>query len=374
VKIRSSTKIAIGFVAVLALSWFGYRFVTGRMIDGAVFNEIPPGRVSIVGIDAGAGFRIIVANQVAQLLEMQGGPGLARPEVGQEEGEKKRIPLREMLQTLTGDEEALGKLVTIMNDSLRRVELPPDPVIWEAEDLRKALDGDPELESRLVQDLNVRLDGSPPDFVNVNALENGIVIRAPVPVRVSVAGQEREMVGRVLIPYWPRFAESVYDRFKEEFERRPEQIKGFYIAESRKLLDDRRLQEDVRAALETRISHRFLENYARGPQRVLQSAKVVLNDDFIEGASYSSRRYSDGQVLHDLELELNDEGRRRLWQFSRRNPGVQLLVIVDGVAIAAPRIAHELAQGRVHITQIPDETLVKDTVDLLNSLERTARK
>ncbi len=71
--------------------------------------------------------------------------------------------------------------------------------------------------------------------------------------------------------------------------------------------------------------------------------------------------------MNDLTIEMTDEGRRRLWQYSEDKIGTQLLLIVDGVAIAAPKISHELAQGELTITQMADEGLVKeDTVNAIN--------
>ena len=70
-----------------------------------------------------------------------------------------------------------------------------------------------------------------------------------------------------------------------------------------------------------------------------------------------------GKPLYDLVLDLNDEGRDRLWKYSRNKVGTQLLLIVDGVAIAAPRVRHELAQKTVTITQMPDKALIQDAID-----------
>jgi hypothetical protein len=69
-----------------------------------------------------------------------------------------------------------------------------------------------------------------------------------------------------------------------------------------------------------------------------------------------------------MALNLTPEGKDRLWQFSRKgNIGAQLLVIHNGIAIAAPRIRHELAQSNVSITQLPERSLAQETVDFLNS-------
>jgi preprotein translocase subunit SecD len=80
-------------------------------------------------------------------------------------------------------------------------------------------------------------------------------------------------------------------------------------------------------------------------------------------------------MLHDLTINMTEEGRRRLWQYSKSRVGTQLLLIADGIAIAAPRIQHELAQGNLTITQMRDEVLLRDATDMLNKKsERTVSK
>src|SRR6185503_6852569 len=72
-KTRSSTKIALAFVAVAAVAYFGYGLVSGWMVNRKVFTPIKPGNVNIVGVDTGAGYYIVVANQIAQLVRGQTG-------------------------------------------------------------------------------------------------------------------------------------------------------------------------------------------------------------------------------------------------------------------------------------------------------------
>jgi hypothetical protein len=77
--------------------------------------------------------------------------------------------------------------------------------------------------------------------------------------------------------------------------------------------------------------------------------------------------------MHDLTVKLTPEGRDRLWQYSRGRVNSQLLLIVNGIAIAAPRIQHELAQGELTITQMPDEVLVRDAVEIINENNRKGK-
>src|SRR5689334_18042625 len=105
-KTRSSTKILIGFVLVVAGAYFGYGFVSGLMVDRMKFAPLAPGSVNLVGVDTRAGYYVIVANQVAQLV--RGSMGEFKPGEHQEtdDSQKKRVPIREMLKSLQGDAEA----------------------------------------------------------------------------------------------------------------------------------------------------------------------------------------------------------------------------------------------------------------------------
>src|SRR5688500_2677862 len=68
-KPRSSTRIAIGFVVTLAAIYFGFKAYSSYRVDGMSFTPLTPGELNIIGVDTGAGFQIIVANQIAQLVQ-----------------------------------------------------------------------------------------------------------------------------------------------------------------------------------------------------------------------------------------------------------------------------------------------------------------
>ncbi len=375
-KLHKEHKIAIGFVALVLGGYFGYQGYATYQVDRVEFPKIQPGRVSIVGIKAGAGYRIIVSNQVAQLLQSTG-ENFEAAEIGSEsesqgDGSKKRVPLRELLQSLQGDEKALGKFVTSMNDDLKRADMPSTEVLWKAADVQKALDGDAALRLKLEQDLNVRLDGTPLDQIRMKSITHGIVLVCQVPVTVAVAGVQREMFGEIKIPFKPKFVEAVQKRYEKEFNVTPEMVKGNYLEVAREILDKPSSRENIAGNLADWIDNTTLKaRFAVDPTRVLSNAFVALNDTFVEGASFTERNGGEGKKLYDIEVRLTDEGRRRLWQYSRKHVGAQLLFIVDGVAIAAPRIRHELAQSTISITQIPDRSLVEEAVELINTLRKS---
>jgi SecD-like export protein len=368
-KVRVSTKIAVVFVAVVGLGYGAYTFALTNAIENAHFAPIAPTDVNLVGIDPGSGYRIIVANEIAQLVQASDSfnSGDSQGESGASEGAiKKRIPLKEMLAVLRGDaksSDALGAFTMKMND-MKEDNLPPIRVIWTADDLRKAINGDKALRDKLEQDIVVHLDGSPLEKIRPSAIENGIVIQEPVQVTVNLGGQPKLVVGYVLEPYRSRLVASVESRYADKNYNRNMQI-GYYAEEAKALIDSPGKREDVKGSLLDRISEKTARERAEPVERILKSATVVINDGHITSASYRSYDTSDGE-RSDLTIELTDEGRRRLWKYSRDKVGTQLLLIADGVAIEAPRIQHVLAEGELTITQMRDKELVRQAVDMIN--------
>jgi hypothetical protein len=276
------------------------------------------------------------------------------------------------LKSLQGDTDALGKLVTTMNDRLRTADMPGTEIAWQATDLQKAIGGDPILLKKLEADINVHLDGTPLDQIHTSALFNGIVIHAFVPIEVSVAGVRQTLKAPITIPFKANFMQDVERTIREDFNPRPEQIKGNYLQLAQKLIDNPNQKQDVKGAIFNNIDEKTLIRlYADVPTRILSNAHIILTEDFIESAQLSEVEAQHNTKLYDLALNLTPEGRNRLWQFSRKgNIGAQLLVInKDGVAIAAPRIRHELAQSSVSITQLPEKGLAQETADFLNKRE-----
>lgn len=371
-KLRGSHKIAIGAILLGAGGYYGYQIYSAKVVDGLQFSELKPGQFSIVGINTGRQYKIIVSNQIAQLVEISGSDELGTGDMSDPDAEqgtnKKRVPLRELLQSLQGDTVALGKLVTTMNDQLRKADMPGFNIYWTSEDIQKALGGDQALRDKLEADLNVKLDGTPLDSIRISAIRNGIVIKAHVPIEVSVEGQKKTLQAPIEIPFRPQFTLDVEKQFIDDFNPTPETIKGSYLEVATKVNEETGRKENVANALRVRSDEKeLIRQFAEAPQSVLANAKVILNESFIESASLSETKGTTKQKLWEMALNLTPEGRNRLWQFSRRgNIGTQLLVIHEGVAIAAPRIRHELAQSYVSITQLPEHGLAQDTVEYLN--------
>lgn len=374
-RVRKSTQIAVGFGVFVALAYGGYMVITDRMIMGERFSPIAPGEVNLVGVDTGAGYQVIVANQIAQLVQVQGGFGGEASESGgvTEGAIKKRVPIREMLNALRGDEKALADFVMIMNDIREDDSWPTVEVVWKAEDIRRALDGDAALAKKLVRDLNVNLDGTPLPSLRFEALENGILVDFPVPVQVNILGSSKLLIARVRLPYKPRLLRAVEAQYADNASIDRSARAGFYRAEAQLAMEKPENREDVRRSLLDRISESNTRKLADAPERLLSNARVVVNADMITGAGYDAYDTTKG-TQYKMTVSLNDEGRRRLWQYSKKRVGDQLLLTVRGIAIAAPRIQHELAQGSLTINQMEHQGLVKDAVERINRHQAGAGK
>ena len=363
-KIQGSHKVAITVVSIILIVWLSWTAYANFRLQGVVLSPIKPGRVNVVAISPRAGYRIVVANQIAYLAEVDVDAD-GSMEMGSDSlSNKSRLPLRELLQTLQGDESALGTLVERLNN-WPETDLSPDAIVWTAEDIQSALDGDAELEAELVNDLNVEMDGTPLDRIDLTAIIEGIIIDSPVQMTIAVGDEMRTLVGRVREVYQPRFCRAVERRINERFNPPEEYIKGVYMEEA-----DRQFEagggEDVRASLLRKISPARLQGLTVRPEQVLENTIILLNEDYITSASYKSYDASRNQTFNDIAIGLTQEGRMRLWKYSRDKVGFQLLFIVDTIAIAAPTITTELAERTVYIRQVPSEVLVKDAVEVLN--------
>ncbi|MCE9559746.1 MAG: hypothetical protein K8R88_12440 [Armatimonadetes bacterium] len=369
-RINPSIRIALMTIGGVAAAYGGYHLFAGNAVDGTVFQPVKPSAVNLVSVAPGMGYKVIIANQVAQLAQVstEFGDTSNRGDESQEDSSasnKRRIPIKEMLDSLAGDEKALSAVIMRMNDLDKEDSLPSVKVIWKAADIKKALDGDSVLVAKLEKDLNVKLDGTPQPYVSVNSLENAIVLELPVPVKVNVEGQVKTLVGTIQLAFVPSLSASVMARYGKEAAVTLDKIKTYYSQEAQKMLDDPEKKQDIRADLARRISPGFVTDYAIEPERLLSNTKVLVNGGMITQASYSTRSDDAKAKYYDLRLDVSDEARKRLWQFSRKNRGFQLLFTVNGIAIAAPRIREELSQSDVTIKNLQDEDLVKDAISVI---------
>lgn len=361
---RTPYKIAIGFVILALIAVYGYRWANDYRLGGKV-DPIPPGQINILGVDTRAGYGIVVSNRIAKLV--YGGSDFAAGRMDDKSlddsgGEKVPIPIKEMLKGLQGDEAAMGYFVMRLN-KINDADFPPNPARWKNEDIEKALSGDPTLKKNLERDLNMRLDGAPLDHLSKNALFNGILIDIPVPIKVTTAGPTRTIIARVLRPFRARMILDVENSLKERMFTE-ETMSIEYAAAAKRFKDSPNSMEDLAASLRKLYSQSELAKLAETPTRTINSVNPVVNELQITGARYVSQEGDKGEKF-SLYIKLSDEGRKRVWQFTRDRVNSQLLVTVNGVAIAAPFVQHGIADEEVQISGLEDEAIVQDTVEAI---------
>jgi hypothetical protein len=369
---RASTKIVIGAIVLLAGGYLAKTLWENRQLSGVHYPPLAPGKVNLVGLDTThGGYHIIVANGLAHLIQSPSGsfgPGQSDP--GQADSddsgaEKKRVPLKELIQTLTGtDPQTVGRYISVLND-MNEIDVPPKALDWKADDVQKALNGDAALKKKLESDLNTHLDGTPLPVFRPSTFQTGIVIHLGVPLTVNTEQGSKTVTGDVEVPFQTSLMRNLESRVKDVSPLDEHSLAGFYGEVGSMYLKDATRRQDVAKALLAVISKENVATLSALPQSVLASVQVLANDSLISHASYSTQDTSRGQV-YNMDIQLNDEGRKRLWQYSRDHVGDQLLLVVDGVAVAAPRIGNELAQSNLSISNMPDESIVKDATDKIN--------
>ncbi len=350
----------------MALTWLVLWLYPRIRLNGYEPLPVKPGNIDLVAIRRESGYKIIVSNGIAHLVEIQGqSEAFDAPDESAQTQDAARLPIRETLKAMQGDLEALGRLVMSVN-KIKDEDLPAKKVIWTSEDITKALNGDQTLKSKLEKDLNTRIDGVPLDSVSLEAILNGIVVDSPVSIKVPMEGSTKTVVCRIQEPYKTVFAGSIERKINERFNITEAALLGFYRDEANKILTNKSRKEDVASNLRSLISSEALQQKAVGPERILANTRVLINESLMAGASFVPFEGPNRSVLCNITLKLKDDGRMRLWKYSHENPGFQLLLTVDGVAIAAPVIKTELAESEIQLTRVPSKELVEDAVGFIN--------
>jgi hypothetical protein len=369
---RASTKIVIGFILLVGLGYLGKSLYENRVLSTKSYAPVSPARLNLVGVDTKkGGYHIVVANGIAQLIQssnQQFGAGDENPDQdtgGNDSGDKKRMPLKEMLETMQGKGESVGRFVAVLND-MKDEDLPATRVYWTKADIVKALQGDAALRAKLERDMNTSLDGKPLAEFRPSTFETGIVIKLPVTINVTTPQGKKPVTGDLLYPFQTTLMKALYQRVKEVPNLTSTTLAGYYAEVAKIALANPGRLQNVSEALNQIISEQNVAGLTQLPQDVLDSISVIANDSMIESASYTPEDTTRGTV-YNMDIKLTEEGRNRLWQYSRNNVGTQLLLVTDGIAIAAPKVGDELAQTNLTIERLPDETLVKQAVDIINS-------
>lgn len=369
-KINGSWKFILSALAVLGMIVVGMRSYSWFSLRNFVLTPTEAKEVNLVAIQPGKGYRVIVANRIAQLGEVEdsddGRGGFGGSDV-QNAQNLRRIPVRELLGSLNADPQATGYLIERMNE----LNGPDDPISdykWQEADLVKALDGDPVLRRKLEIDLQCTLDGAPIDSFSASRIFSGISIITKVPIDVKTGDKMTTVQAIVRQPYKSPLAGVVEKDLNERFNPTEDQMLSAYLT---KAAENPPKKGAITEALRARISPERKKELAAKPERIVGSAMVLANTDhFITASSRSYKAGNSRDELTDLTLRVTDEGRKRLWKYSTEvKTGFQLMFVVDGVAIAAPRIKTELAESELKITQMPDRPLAESAVQRLTELK-----
>lgn len=374
----NSLKFVGGTVAAGLLIYGGWRLYGESQLRGFELKPIEPGKVNIIAVNPGSGYRIIVSNQVAQLAEVDENE-FSTDDAGKDGNDmntvaKKKLPIREYLKSLNGDGAALGKLIESLND-IKADEIPATAPTWKAADIRKAIAGDAVLKTKLEQDLNTKLNGMPLERFSMNSLSSGISIEIPITMEVPVGDKVVPVECVVREGFKTQFASTVEKKLLEKFRSSDEYI-GIYQQYANWLIEGKPVEgvtlqkEDVVKSLESRFSEQRKKLLQEKPSKVLSKAFVLANESQMTSASFVTLTSESRKISSDITINMTHEGHFRLWKYSRQNPGFQLLFVVDGVAVAAPRIGSELAQSSVTIKRVGSELLAKDSVDRINLLAK----
>lgn len=364
-KLKPAVKIAIAAVAIGGGSYLGYQGYVAARLSKVPMGSVTPGRVALVAIDV-PGYHIIVANRVAQLRKGNPSTDFSAPgsEDRSDSSESKPVSIRDLLEAIQGDEEALQAFVMKMNE-IKEEDLPINRIVWSTKEIERALNGEKALADKLVKDLNVTFDGKPLNSFTLDAIEDGIVVEIEVPLKVNVDGKDKVLVARVLKPFRSTFAMNVSKQIAELPPNASEdQLRGIYLAEASRVTADPGSQQDVPASLRRLYAPGVIEAYRREPEILLSGTKVIVTDSHIEGASSRLDISMKGQDFYAITIQLSEAGRDRMWKYSHDHTGFQLLLTVDGVGVAAPRIAHDMWSREVTINRIPEKSLVDETVRL----------
>lgn len=370
-KINGSWKFILSALAVLGMIVVGMRSFSWLSLRNFVLTPTEAKEVNLVAIQPGKGYRVIVANRIAQLGEVEesedGRGGFGGSDV-QNAQNLRRIPVRELLGSLNADPKATGYLIERMNE-LNGPDDPASDYQWQEEDLVKALDGDPALRKKLEIDLQSTLDGGPVDSFSASRIFSGISIITKVPIEVLTGDKLVTVQAIVRQPYKAPLAGIVEKELNERFNPTPEQMLSAYMT---KAAETPAKKDSVANALRARISPERKQELANKPKRIVGSAMVLANTEHFVTASSRTYKAGNGRdELTDLTLKVTDEGRKRLWKYSADavRKGFQLMFVVDGVAIAAPRITTELAESEIKITQMPDRDMAESAVKRLSELK-----
>lgn len=374
-KSRTGVWFAVAVAAVLGLWFGGNELYTRLVILRRDLPRLEPGEVSLIGLKV-PGYHIVVSNGVAR-LSMGDPAAFGRPEIISDSSSGTTIPMRGLIGTLRFDSEAAVELVTALND-IRYDILPLDDRVWSKGRIEEALASPGEARSKLEYDLATTIQGKGIERVNWDRLSTGIWIEVPVALAVPSAGGSREVVAKVLVPYKTRIAAAAERYLQELLDRgglgenlRPtaSAITGVY---NRALDDAERVGfEDVAQSLRNKLSPEAIRALADPVVKVLNEVEVLITEETIIDAELRAVPREDGKGdYYAITLETSGDSRDRLWQYTHRRPGAQLLLVSNGVAIAAPVVRHQIKYSTVEITGISEKKLAEEALRFIEAASK----
>jgi hypothetical protein len=369
-KIRTGIWFVIAVAAVIGLWYGGNELYTRLVILPRDYPRLQPGRVSLIGFSV-PGYHIVVSNGIARL---QVGSASTFVKPLRESAAGTSIPMRGLVGTLRFDPDSAVELVRALNDISYEIEPLPDR-IWTKDRIHRAVAEVGEERKKLEYDLATRLDGRGVERVSWDRLTTGIWIEVPVPLRVPSAKGFEIVTAKVLIPFRTRLSMATENNLKrllargrlsEDLRPEPQTIAGVY----NEALDatEKNGFEDVAASLLGQFSATATTRMAGPAQKVLGEVEVLVTEETIVGAEMEAVPREDGKGdFYSILLRVAQESRDRLWQYTYRHPASQLLLVSNGVAIAAPVVRHEIKYSTVEITGIAEQQLAEEALAFIEA-------
>lgn len=369
---RWSVLIPAFILGAFALWWGGNLAYYKVFIETQPFPRIAPDDISLIGLQL-QDERIIVSNGIAQLVRGNFGEfGADIEESGDMSGaaEGPRVPMKALIGTLRLDPAAASELVASLNE-IDTANAPAPEAIWDEKEVLAALEGDEEARVKLERGLSTRLDGSASDAITPSLIRSGIFIRTRVPILVPSEGGKKETIqAEILQPYRTRIASEVANHklIREGFQPTRAVWEGVYDEVWRSAQQAGSI-EDVAGSLRSLLSRERRRRLAEPVEHLLERVTVLLNSKFVRGADYEAVPRPNGKGdWYTVNLQITTEGRNRLWRYTHERPRCQLLLVVDGVAIAAPIVQHEMKYSKIAITGVADEDLAQDAVNAVKGV------
>lgn len=369
---RWSVLIPAFILGAFALWWGGNLAYYKVFIESQPFPRIAPDDISLIGLQL-RDERIIVSNGIAQLVRGNFGDfGADIESSGDMSGaaEGPRVPMKALIGTLRLEPPAASELVASLNE-IDTADNPAPESIWDERDVLAALEGDAKARIKLETDLSTRLDGSASDAITPSLIRTGIFIRTRVQVQVpGAAGKKETVVAEILQPYRTRIASEVANHklIREGFQPTRAAWEGVYDEVWRSAQEAGSV-EDVAGSLRSLLSEERRKRLAQPAEQLLERVTVLLNSKFVRGADYEAVPRPNGKGdWYTVNLQISTEGRNRLWRYTHERPRCQLLLVVDGVAIAAPIVQHEMKYSTIAITGVADEDLAQDAVNAVKGV------